>query len=894
MLDIKYLKIMRLGAIALFAAALTACGGGDSTTPTPPPPVDGAVSIDPALVKPLTEDPNSAFTAIKGSVVQSTSPTRVYFTVTNSAGQPVQGLTLNGQAGLCGTNNIRVAVAKLIKSSYVDLNTGNKPEPDAWQNLITRIRPPAVNPSGFKEGTTDPTPTATNTTDGVGSLTYNSAGYYVYTFGTDITNPAYSSTTAAPTSGTITTDGNALNKDGTTTYRVGLQICFEDSTGKMVNVNPWYDFTMGSTGLSSPVTDPAKTHKVVDRTSCNTCHAALDMHGGRRVDPNFCVLCHNPGSVDYHDKNLAALGYPDGGAPIDMKYFIHKTHRGELLTKDYEVADLVARHDTLIQLAGGGTIVEGTQYSQDQRNCTTCHDNTKATDADNWKNKPSRAACGACHDGIDFATGGGYTIDPDVAWHTVGHLGGAQANDRQCATCHSADAIDKVYHQPITAITSTSTSTLGQVTYYASNDNRLPAGAVTVDYDIQSVSKNGAGNPVMVFRILQNGARMDLRTASNTSDRAIWPNFDNAPSIYFAYSIPQDGIAAPADFNVYVNTSLLGIWNGSGTTTNAGTLTGPDANGYYTVTLTGRTIPANANMLTGALGYAAMYQTNVSGYTRTCASPTSLNCSLGLNVTAQDVKKAANPLNARRITTDPEACNACHGKLGIFAESVFHSGQRNDPTMCAMCHNPNRTSSGWSADSTAFVHGIHGGQKRTVPYNWHAVTGLLVDGVTPVRTKDFATILFPGGLNHLKTCTACHEPGGYDFSAGASQVANRLYRVSASGTMAAAGTSGALSLSPYVTPGATYGTGYNSSTAAPSGTEGTSLVNSPIANACFACHDGDLAASPGTSVKDHIEAMGIGSIYKTRTEALGRSEQCLLCHGPNANIAPIKAAHGID
>ena len=35
-----------------------------------------------------------------------------------------------------------------------------------------------------------------------------------------------------------------------------------------------------------------------------------------------------------------------------------------------------------------------------------------------------------------------------------------------------------------------------------------------------------------------------------------------------------------------------------------GTLTGPDGSGFYTVTLTGVTIPDNAVMLTGGMGYS--------------------------------------------------------------------------------------------------------------------------------------------------------------------------------------------------------------------------------------------------------------------------------------------------
>jgi OmcA/MtrC family decaheme c-type cytochrome len=330
-------------------------------------------------------------------------------------------------------------------------------------------------------------------------------------------------------------------------------------------------------------------------------------------------------------------------------------------------------------------------------------------------------------------------------------------------------------------------------------------------------------------------------------------------------------------------------------------LDGPDASGYYTLTLTGRTLPANASLLTGALGYAAMFQTNVPGY---LADDTATPPVKGINVPAQDVSKTATGFTARRITVEASRCNLCHGKLGIFADSTFHSGQRNDPKMCAMCHNPNRASSGYSADSTAFVHRIHGASKRTYPDTWYGSTGLAADGVTPIVTGGYFDITYPGILNN---CVQCHAPGGYNFEAGAAQVGNRLYRIVASGTQTTSASS-ALLLAPYapIAAGAgPFGTSaYSSSDASATtpdqATTGGNLVNSPIANACFACHDGDMASQPGTSVRAHIE-WGGGSIYRARgvagttdsNEALGRAEQCLACHGPNG-IAPIKTVHGVE
>jgi OmcA/MtrC family decaheme c-type cytochrome len=878
----------RWGLLALAVGLLAGCGGGG----------DGGVAVGGggggagALPAPNVSAPVTAAAAVAGNdtatnsaaafsvlqdaglpVASTASPLKINFTVF-SDGAVKTGLTLS---------NVSVAIAKLVP--------GTNGTPDQWVNYIYRTESTAAAPNNVGNGaggapalasalqaTTDAKPTGTSAIPD--QLAYNSQGYYTYTFSTDIRDPAF----VGPTN--LTTNGVVF--EPTRTHRVALQLSYTNVAGETVRVNPYYDFkftpyTTGCTNangcyMAVPLTTPAtETRVMADIRSCNTCHNQLALHGGGRVDVQYCVMCHNSGTVD-----------ANSGNNLDMRTMVHKIHAGHMLKNGLSIWGFGSTEHNYSHVG----------FPQDLRNCNKCHSNTVAegnpyqtAQGDNWKAVPSRAACGSCHDGINFATGGGTTMDPNLPWASIGHVGGAQANDALCSTCHGADAIANVYHMPVASVTSTSTSSLGAVSHYAANDNRLPAGAKTIDYEIQSVTVNGSRNPVMVFRMLQNNARMDWRTASSTTDDAVWENFSGAPTAYFAYSVPQDGITAPADFNAYVSANLLGIWNGSATGTSAGTLTGPDANGYYTVTLTGRTIPANASLLTGALGYSAIFQTNVAGFERTCTTVVKTNCVNGLNVTAQDVSKTATGFTARRITAEADRCNNCHGKLGLFTETTFHSGQRNDPKMCAMCHNPNRTSSGWSADSTAFVHGIHAASKRAVPYVWHKND-----------TFDASAIGFPGILSN---CENCHAPGGYDFSAGGTQVASRLYRAVA--TASTSGTFDAISKSPYVqTDNTIYGTGYSSSDAASttpsSTTTGLNLVNSPIANACFGCHDGDMASQPGTTTKAHFEQLGIGSIYQargvvnpdgSRTGALARSEQCLLCHGPNSSIAPIKAAHGL-
>ena len=101
------------------------------------------------------------------------------------------------------------------------------------------------------------------------------------------------------------------------------------------------------------------------------------------------------------------------------------------------------------------------KFSQDVRNCSKCHDGSatavhKTADGDNWMNVPNRLACGACHDGINFATGTGVTLSDAAQGKTSttiysgkAHGGGAQSDDTLCALCHKATDIP-VYHIPVT------------------------------------------------------------------------------------------------------------------------------------------------------------------------------------------------------------------------------------------------------------------------------------------------------------------------------------------------------------------------------------------------------------------------------------------------------------
>jgi OmcA/MtrC family decaheme c-type cytochrome len=354
-------------------------------------------------------------------------------------------------------------------------------------------------------------------------------------------------------------------------------------------------------------------------------------------------------------------------------------------------------------------------------------------------------------------------------------------------------------------------------------------------------------------------------------------------------------------------------------------MTGPDAAGFYTLTLTG-VVLNNADLLTGGIGYAydlpsnqPLTQTNLGApYATTdvsiktgtvlgvacgdpAATPPGVPCivkSGGLIVPVQNKWKTAAGFTARRPIVNNAKCLNCHAFLGV--EPSFHVGQRNDGPTCSFCHTPNRTSSGWSAGSPSMIHSMHYSLKRSVPYNWHAAcptgndfvpsatpgtygkygdcrVGGVATGAVVAPDPYFGDIEYPGS-----SCSQCHEAGAVDFSAPASAAAlpNLLWTTVATGSFTAS-----ISNSPYVALGTAYGSGFSHATATGVSTPaaGTTLVNSPISSACFSCHDTEDS-------KHHMEING-GRIYQPRgTPFVRYQEACLDCHGAGKTWA-VDAVH---
>jgi OmcA/MtrC family decaheme c-type cytochrome len=701
------------------------------------------------------------------------------------------------------------------------------------------------------------------TAPGHGTLRENGlgAGDYTYTF------PA-ASTTNGPVA--VAYEANKLGES----HVVWIQATRQTDLQFTANANTFFAENQSHEYIPSG-TGTAFKREIVAQAKCDGCHGKFKpetvtsaaFHGGGRVAAGMCNLCHNPGRTT----NLLA----------DSASFVHRIHNGAMVADANQFHGIAAT------------------YPQDIRNCDGCHGG--AAQGAQALSNPSVIACKGCHDYVSFTNSesatcmimGGVARGLDGKPLPCNHVAGPQP-DSSCATCHgpSGGFSTARYHKPIVlpdpnnawkvpgGSSNTNASFVAAVGY-------VPPGAIAITYDVKTVEAvadaGGIKRPQITFKLKANGSDVVFQTyapAGTPPVTELMPGFVGSPSAYFAFAVPQDGIAAPTDFNASASGYIKKIWDGTATGTGAGTLTGPDAAGYYTMRLTGVQIPASATMLTGGLGYTyslssapPLVQTNIPEYPWTPNVPADGKAQGGLSVPAPNVWKAATGYTARRPIVDNGKCKSCHGTLGVAPN--FHAGQRNDGPTCSFCHNPNRTSAGWSAGSKYFSHAVHAGRRRTVDFTWHATEA----------GPGYDEIEFPGTLN---TCTTCHVGNTYDFTSAPNLAAipNMPLTTVATGIYNSdpAQNSSYYTLSPYVVADGvtTYGSGFsfNAGTGATTQAAGTTLVLSPITGACASCHDTPAAI-------DHMKSAG-GRFYAPRSQVLApgaAQEQCLICHGPGRSAA---------
>jgi OmcA/MtrC family decaheme c-type cytochrome len=895
---------------------------------------------------------------LKGTVTKVTTgaSTVVNFTVTDGHNVPVKGFgqfTSKASSALYASYpNLGFSIAKLVP--------GVANSPDRWVNYIVTTVPTVAAPTAWNP--TKPT------TDNTGTLVDNGDGSYVYTFRHDITQAAAQLAAYTYTGNNVKADLDDVSYQPTLNHRLTLYVGgVARNTGSALagdrsfNTADGSDSGVGGVYILNPANDvfdfvpstgtelASSGKEITSVDKCFTCHAKFEFHSGGRQDTRYCAICHTDqrkygvkdatvtvtagAAADHSQDTIAVTGESGkfrGRATGDFTSFIHRLHRGE---------DLAVKGYAYASLGFDAT------YPQDQRNCIKCHSASAATpQGDNWNLKPSRMACGGCHDKIDFATGYGH-------WAGTAGAAAPQVDDSNCSGCHTvayikADHVPLVAPNPNNAWLVAGGNSNTNASFVAAFTNNLPAPAKVITWNLSSVTLNATQQPVFKFKFqdVTTGTPVDIvfnaapAAADATKELITLPDgtqFVGGPSVYMAFAVPQDGILTPADPNATVSGYVRNIWNKVST---AGTMTGPDATGFYTLTLTTVKIPTNATQIVGGIGYtygigtiAAATNTqpltqisNLSAglppwmanmFTYTPKTTTLGTGQGGLSVPAPNVWKAVSGTlpagfatqTTRRKIVDNALCNNCHGKLGVFTSSVFHAGQRNDADTCVWCHNTDRVNSGWGVNTKDAVHAIHGAGKRLNKYSWEASAG-----------DTYWKTTYPSPLNN---CEICHVKGSYDFAnalVGSTTglpavLPNLLWTTVATGVTpnpmnvvvtgneapgvywsqfskdAAAAANGGVATGYNF--GAGYTTAFPTAGATITNAVGTTLVNSPYVGACTGCHDSNVAL-------DHMRAMG-GSFYATRSSVIDpvtgtfdvkKQEQCFLCHGAG-KVADVQAVH---
>jgi OmcA/MtrC family decaheme c-type cytochrome len=208
--------------------------------------------------------------------------------------------------------------------------------------------------------------------------------------------------------------------------------------------------------ITDPTPVPRRTR--VDASTCNGCHVRLELHGGGRNDPEYCVMCHNA-TFDTIDRMPVPLGSRTRTQGASLAYMVHRIHTGE-----DGVSPATWWSPRSGAITNGGTPADFSElrFPADRRDCSVCHVSSIDLDAmsdlrptrtrdvtvtaltDTFRTTLSTvwtpaisSACTGCHD------------TPAAAAHaeTMTTSSGAES----CAACHAAGAeygIDTVHARP--------------------------------------------------------------------------------------------------------------------------------------------------------------------------------------------------------------------------------------------------------------------------------------------------------------------------------------------------------------------------------------------------------------------------------------------------------------
>lgn len=588
----------------------------------------------------------------------------VTFTVTDDSGKPLKLTDLDGNPSISIASIQEDPTTKLTQfANYVIADIQGRP-----YTFEGATRQPVL--AQAKQAIFDPLPTPVPAWP-TPSPAYREAapGTYVRTL-----------TTALPEG----FDRNA-------THRVAVVATRE---ARKYAANPAYDFVPAGG-------DVKMMRQVVTTASCNQCHAPLQAHGGPRRDTKLCVTCHTSQTTD-----------PETGNTVEFKQLVHKIHDGRNLpsVRAGEEYLIVGFNQRVFDFGEIG-------WPQNIRNCTTCHGapptGMKAEDyaklapqADNWKNAPSAAACGACHDAINFTTGKNKFGGRD-------HPGGPQPNDSQCKTCHQADSEQEFDASVVGAhVIPERSKQLKGINFKINAAMARPGQNATVDFSIT----DNSGAPV-------NPNTMDyfeITMAHPTTDYAHRTTIvvnqivaAGQPPFVRAGTLTDQG---GGNWRYTFSGSVDSTWTGS---------VAFGMGGYRNATIKGNEGKD-----------VAVREGNVNPVTYVSTDP-------------------SIAVTARRSVVDRNSCNSCHKDLGNPAGISIHGGIRRSTEYCILCHNANQSDEAYRKDGTVpesvqykyLIHSLHAGEERAVQTEFR--------GRGIAQTSE---VFFPG---NLQNCATCHKPGTF-------------------------------------------------------------------------------------------------------------------------------------
>lgn len=418
----KRLIIVGLTAVAM----ITLSGAGSERYSTHNP----AAYADPSLVSFVR--PGLAV-QITGATIGADGTITASYAVTDPKGLPldVQGVSTPG------------SVSTSFVAAYVPKGTSD------WDSLVTAVQTSPITGNSANQ----PAPDSGGTVAAAGNG-------YTYTFRTKVPG----------------------GFDRSQTVRIGVYASRDLSEFELGTNYANSLFTFAPDG--STVAD---TPDMIATASCNRCHDPLSAHGGSRRLVGLCVMCHNPGgngvdtvdpdtgnSVDFkvlvHKIHMgSSLPSVQAGKPyriIGYRQAVEDYSNVEFPAdarncQMCHVSGAYPRYATVgtagakaglppasLHVDGKGNVTggsdeadaaaapayPGTGDATSGPAGTTAIGMSNAADpgqrtepapvnANWWLTKPSTAACGACHDNVNFQSG-------------ENHAGGLPAFDSQCAQCH--------------------------------------------------------------------------------------------------------------------------------------------------------------------------------------------------------------------------------------------------------------------------------------------------------------------------------------------------------------------------------------------------------------------------------------------------------------------------